>query len=121
MPYEQKKFLGLVLYFCLSHNFFWYGGKFYTQKRGVAKGAKFEPSCTNLFMSEWVDRFIFGRRKSELLFYKRFIDDLLFIWVGSETSVREFTEGLNLNNNNIQLDCHWSKDHVNYLDVTIML
>lgn len=44
----------MVLEYCLSHNYFWYGGDFYTQKRGVVMGAKFVPSLANLFMSEWM-------------------------------------------------------------------
>lgn len=96
----------MALEFCLSHNYFWFAGRFCTQKRGVAMGAKFSPSLANLFMSEWEDRHIYGQQRSELLFYKRFIDD-------------PFILGF-LTNNNIKLDCHWSREH-NYLDVTVML
>lgn len=47
-------------------------------------GAKFLSSLANLFMSEWVDKSVFGIKRDERLFYKRLSDDLFFIWVGTE-------------------------------------
>lgn len=68
LPFIQNKVLGIALDYCLSHNYFWYSGKCYTQVRGVAMGAKFAPLLANLFMSIWEDQFIYGQRKRELLF-----------------------------------------------------
>lgn len=82
-------------------------------------GAKFTPSIGNLFMSEWEDRVVFSRRKAVLLFYRRFIDDLFFICVGNEESLKSFADDLNHNENNISLQLDWSAHHVNYLDVTV--
>lgn len=110
----------MALDFCLSHNYFWYDGKFYTQKRGVALGAKFALSLANLFMTEWEDKCIFGKKRRELLFFKHFIDDLFFIWSGMATSLIEFSQELNTNTNNIKLEFCWSDEQINYLDVNIM-
>lgn len=121
LPRLQKKFLGIALDYCLSHNYFWYAGRFFTQKRGVAMGAKSAPSLANLFISEWEDRDNYAKQRSELLFYKRFIDNVFLIWVGTETSLVQFVEDLNQNNNIIKLACHWSSEQINYLDVTVMM
>lgn len=40
IPQAQKVFLRNALKFCLCHNYFWFGSNFYTQKNGVAVGAK---------------------------------------------------------------------------------
>lgn len=69
-------------------------------------GAKFAPSLTNLFMSKWEVTFIYAQRRSELMFYKRYIDDLILVWVGSEQSLIEFMNCLNANENHIKLDYH---------------
>lgn len=90
IPYEQKVFLRQALDFCLSHNYFWYDHKFYSQIRGVAMGARFAPSIANLFMGEWMDKCVFANKKEGLLFYRRFIDNLFFIWEGDECSLHKF-------------------------------
>lgn len=111
IPHEQKVFLGQGLDFCLSHNYFWYSQGFYSQKRGVAMGAKFAPSIAKLFMAEWEDKSIFANRNEHLLFYRRYIDDLFFIWEGDERSLHNFLRILNLNKNNIKLEYEFSREH----------
>lgn len=54
-------------------------------------------------------------------FFRRYIDDLFFIWVGTEESLKNFMNFLNYNPNNIKLDYHYSKEQVNYLDVTVLI
>lgn len=39
LPFIQKKFLGMALDYCLSHNYFWYSGQYYTQTKSVTMGA----------------------------------------------------------------------------------
>lgn len=120
LPFIQKKFLRMVSDFCLTHNYFWYAGKFDNQRRGVAMGAKFGRSLANLFMSEWEDKWIFGNRRKKIIFYQRYIDDLFFIWQGSKSSLIEFSNWLNTNTNNIKLEFCWNNEHIIFLDVTVM-
>lgn len=123
IPHAQKGFLGkalfLFLYFCISHNYFWYHGQFYSQQVGVAMDAKFAPSLANLFMTEWEDRHVFNRYRPQMKFYRRFIDDLLIIWAGSREFALEFIFHLNHSSNNIKLDYQLSDHSVNFFDVTI--
>lgn len=79
LSHNQKAFLQNALDFYLGHNYFWYNGDFYSQKRSVAMGAKFAPSIANLFMGEWEDKTIFSIKRDQLLLYRRYIDDLFFI------------------------------------------
>lgn len=52
LPNIQKQFIMELLSFATSHNFFWFNGQFYLQKKGVAMGAKFAPSLANSFMAK---------------------------------------------------------------------
>lgn len=103
----------MALDYCLSHNYFCYVGKYFTQVKGVAMDAKFAPSLANLFMSVWEDKFIYGQERKELLFHKRFIDDLFFIWVGTESSLTTFVNELNKNMNSIKLESKRSRETIN--------
>lgn len=82
-------------------------------------GAKFAPSLANLFMAEWEDKFVFSQGRDSLLFYKRFIDDLFFVWEGTESSLHAFMCELNSNKNNIKLDYTYSKERIHFLDVNV--
>ena len=84
-------------------------------------GAKFAPSLANLFMGEWEDHFIYGAQRTELIMYRRYIDDLFFIWSGPESSLEMFSAELNSNRNNIRLEFNWSRCSIHYLDVEVML
>lgn len=119
IPHNQKIFMRNALDFCLSHNYFWYNGKFYSQKRGVVMGAKFAPSIASLFMGEWEDKTIFFVKREELLLYRRYIDDLFFIWAGSTLSLQCFLKELNANTNNIRLTSEYSKYDIHFLDVNV--
>lgn len=77
IPPLQKAFLKDVLRFCLTHTYFWYGGRFYLQCTDVDMGAKIAP---NLFKAECEEM----NRKPKLLFYKRFIDGLFMTWAETE-------------------------------------
>ncbi|PIO25998.1 hypothetical protein AB205_0190500, partial [Aquarana catesbeiana] len=119
IPHVQKVFVGHALDFCMTHNYFWYDGHFFSQKVGGAMGAKYAPSLANLFLAEWEDRWVFNPKPAQLRFYHRFIDDLLLIWEGSRESAIDFISFLNNNSNNIRLDHVISDTSVNFLDVTL--
>ncbi|OCT55832.1 hypothetical protein XELAEV_18003247mg [Xenopus laevis] len=54
-----------------------------------------------------------------LLKWKRYIDDCIFIWQGSEESLSIFLKQLNVNNFNINFTSDISKKSVNFLDLVI--
>lgn len=90
-----------------------------TQRVGVAMGEKFAPNIANLFMALWEDRHIFNTHRSILLFYHRYIDDLILIWVSPKHTVEEFLSYLNQDNNNIKCYFQVSDTSIHFLDVTI--
>lgn len=68
-------------------------------------GTRFAPSYANLFMGLFESRFIQNKHRwsSNIILYKRYIDDLIFLWDGSEVEFKEFTNYLNQNHYGITL------------------
>ena len=76
--------------FVLKFNSFIFNGLYYLQEWGTAIGTKVKPTYPNIFM---------GKLESQLLTYwkgrppswwKRFIDDILCLFVGTEDELLDF-------------------------------
>ncbi|CAH2321250.1 Hypothetical predicted protein, partial [Pelobates cultripes] len=52
---------------------------------------------------------------------QRYIDDLFFIWKGSEDCLNSFISHLNSNNKGIILTCEYSTNSINFLDLNIFI
>uniref|UniRef100_A0A8C5Q3U3 Reverse transcriptase domain-containing protein n=1 Tax=Leptobrachium leishanense TaxID=445787 RepID=A0A8C5Q3U3_9ANUR len=115
---EQSDFILKGIKLILENNFFNFNDTFYIQKEGTAMGTKFAPCFANLYMSyyekSWREKW-----KENIVIYRRYIDDLLIIWKGEEDSLKEFLNCINTNDWNIDLDSHYSKTQVNFLDLTV--
>ncbi|OCT74329.1 hypothetical protein XELAEV_18033295mg [Xenopus laevis] len=57
--------------------------------------------------------------KSNLATWRCYIDDCIIIWRGSEGSLKEFIEGLNINNFNLKFTYDYSRESVNFLELNI--
>ncbi|MEE6524668.1 hypothetical protein FKM82_024255 [Ascaphus truei] len=83
----QSKFILNAIHFLLTHNYFMFDGVFYLQTRGTAMGTSFALSDANLILGWWDSVHVFGDRnpyRHFITFYRRYIDDLIFIWNGDE-------------------------------------
>ena len=73
-------FLIILLQFILTMNIFQFGRKFFIQLIGIAMGTRSAPTIANIFMAA-IDKRIgksgFINGESLILFFKRFIDDIL--------------------------------------------
>lgn len=119
LPCKQRKYLIRCLDLCLKNNYFWYEGKYYHQNTGVAMGAKFAPSVTNIFMAKWEEESIYRKPPKELSLYKRYIDDIIILWCGEKDTLSQYLEELNQNDRNIHLSWNISEEEVTYLDLVI--
>lgn len=82
-------------------------------------GAKFASSMANLFMAKWEEDVVYHESRSELVLWKRYIDDILLLWDGSLESHNEFITGLNTNNRGILLTQEASSVEIHFLDLRI--
>uniref|UniRef100_A0A8C5R686 Reverse transcriptase domain-containing protein n=1 Tax=Leptobrachium leishanense TaxID=445787 RepID=A0A8C5R686_9ANUR len=119
---EQRSFIIDSVKFILDHNYFKFEEDYYIQLKGTAMGTKFAPSYANLYMAGWENRFMCGSRgwaRENVLAYRRYIDDLFFVWRGGEDSLRIFLEELDNTEWGIKLTNHWSPEMIHFLDLEI--
>lgn len=83
-------------------------------------GAKFVPSMANLFMAKWEEHVIYRQPRPELVFWKRYTDDIL-LWDGSVESLNIFRDTLNNNDRGISLQHEYSKTEIHFLDLRIIV
>ncbi|KAJ1100564.1 hypothetical protein NDU88_005646 [Pleurodeles waltl] len=101
----------------LFNNYFDFNGKMYHQIKGVSMGAACAPSVANLYVGAFEDKIIYNEMApfyENVRAWSRFIDDVFFIWKGSEDQLLEFYSWLNLCDSNlrftIKYDHHLSGD-----------
>ena len=65
-------------------------------------GTPFAVTTANAFMY-YLEKDVVTQHSSHLLLYKRFIDDIFFIWKGPKENLLEFLSCLNSKNDRIRL------------------
>ena len=104
----------------LTSNNLSFNGEHYLQIRGTAIGTKMAPSYANVFMGGLETR-LFEQAPVKPVFWRRFIDDVFFIWTDREESLKEFLALMNSFHDTIKFTFSWSDSQVNFLDVNVML
>lgn len=96
---RQAAFILEATNFCLTHNYFDFNGDFYLQTKGTAMGANFAPSYANLAMGYWEKNFIIQNNPhcANIVFFGRYIDDIIIIWDGPVDLVSLFVQHCNSN------------------------
>ncbi|CAJ0944436.1 unnamed protein product [Ranitomeya imitator] len=120
---QLDKFLMKLLEYALLHNYFVFKDRFYLQRRGVAMGAAFTPSYANLFMGLWEHEYIQNMDHTlmgSVILWMRFIDDILFVWQGSQTELDTFLQYLN-DTSRVSPFPHMIQDSINFLGLDIMI
>lgn len=84
-------------------------------------GTSFAPSYSNLFRGQFESHFIQNQNplSNNIKLYKRYIDNLFFIWDGSETEFEHLTTYLNKNDYGIILSGKISSNSIEYLDILL--
>ncbi|CAJ0946809.1 unnamed protein product, partial [Ranitomeya imitator] len=107
--------------FILQHNYFVYEDQHYLQTWGTAMGTRFAPSYANIYVAKWEESYIIseGRLHPGLVTWRRFIDDILFIWDGPRSDLDRFIAGLNSNQYGLEFTPNISTTSINFLDLNI--
>ena len=90
------------------------------QIQGTARGTKFSPPYSILFMAELEEEISRGVELKPYLWWW-YIDDIFFIWEHGEEKLKEFIDVLNKKHPTIKFTAEWSKTQINFLDVTVYL
>ncbi|XP_069495705.1 uncharacterized protein [Ambystoma mexicanum] len=120
---DHVSMLKQFLQFVLGNNMFIFNDQFYLQVRGVAMGAKFAPSLANLFMSFYEETHILNQVQfvSNIVMWRRYIDDIFLIWKGSEDSFTTFLGHANTNRFGIRLIGLLNSCEIDFLDLHIFV
>ena len=107
------------LFLILTLNNFVFNGINYLQTKGCAMGTKCAPSYANIFMGTFEERHIYPRILHKTRIFLRYIDDLFFIWRGTENKLQTVLEEINEVHPTIKFDYETSKTEIHFLDITI--
>ena len=99
----------------LKFNIFEFDSQLWQQLIGTAMGTRAAPNVADIFMS-FIDQEIIKRAQSyavdgvsPLVFYKRFLDDILMIWLGSHHHLHSFVQDINKINPSIKFSLEHTK------------
>uniref|UniRef100_A0A8C5PKA4 Helix-turn-helix domain-containing protein n=1 Tax=Leptobrachium leishanense TaxID=445787 RepID=A0A8C5PKA4_9ANUR len=121
---DHMQFILESVRFILNNNYFKFEEDFYIQRKGTAMGTKFAPSYANLYMAAWETGLVYGSHswaQGRVHAYRRYIDDVFFVWRGGEDQLRSFLASLDSPEWGIKLDNCWSLKEVNFLDLNIYI
>ena len=97
-----SEFISKLMELILKYNIFRFDKNLYQQKIGTAMGTKPAPSYANIYLAKRIDNEIeqighkYGQNgKSALLTFKRYLDDLFFVFNGSTKDLHRFFQEMN--------------------------
>ena len=83
-------------------------------------GTKVAPVYANLFLGKFEEENILNTNDSKnIIFYKRFLDDIFLLWKGDLTKLKRFLNHLNTLHPTIKFTYEYSRNHIDFLDTTI--
>ena len=103
----------------LTLNNFIFNAINYLQTLGCAMGTKCSASYANIYMGWFEETYIYTRILEKTRIFLRYIDDIFFIWKGTENELKIFFEEINQVHPTIKFDHNHSKSEINFLDLTI--
>ncbi|CAJ0948100.1 unnamed protein product [Ranitomeya imitator] len=119
---EARKFILQLLKLVLTNNYFLFGDDFYLQRRGVAMGANMAPAYANIVMGVLEEDFVYvSHHFGNVSAWWRYIDDVFLIWTGSESSLTEFHNFLNIVDDTIKFTLVYSNTNIQFLDVNVKI
>ena len=87
--------------FATKQTHFLFNGDVFDQIDGVAMGSPLAPILANLFMSNLEEKFLNSMEGNEVLFYKRYVDDI-FCCFETEAQANNFLEYISQQHPNIK-------------------
>ena len=112
--------IGILLETILKHNNLSFIDKHFVQLVGTAMGTKVAPPCANLFMDRHEetirDTFIWA-----IPFWKRFIDDIFLIFLGTISQLQSLQDFMNHLHPTIKFTFQHFTQQISFLDMTVLI
>ena len=116
-----------VLYLVEVHVFILFGGINYIQRFGAAMGLIFAPPFACIFMGWLETKMLNGFKGTLPELWRRYIDDIFFLWRGNKEQLLHFISYLNNFHPTITFKCvegehfNFETRSVDFLDTTIFI
>ena len=121
-PPLHTSYIKQMMVFILKHNYFTFNGRFYQQIQGTAMGSPFAPNYANIFMTTIEQHILHNAPMGRTpMFWKRFIDDIIFIWPHTLEDLQNFIQYTNTVHKTIKFEANYSNTNIHFLDTTINL
>lgn len=120
--HPPNTFILELMKWILNNNVFVFQENMFRQKRGTAMGATFAPNYACLFLGLWEEKFIWGPSniyRDNIIFYGRYIDDLVFFYNGDQQSLKDMHQYLNSTSDSVELSLDYSQSEIHFLDLKI--
>ncbi len=120
-------FIMKVLSVVLSRNVFEFLGKLFIQLFGVAMGSRVAPTYACIFMGWLEKKMLLDWTGLKPILWKRYIDDIFFIWYGTKSELLDFVTFLNSYHPTIKFKCNefehfnFQTRSVDFLDLSISI
>lgn len=95
-------------------------GRFFLQRRGTAMGTPFAVVYATIFMI-MLETPVVVAHSCDLLVYRRFIDDIFLIWLGTRASLIDFISELRRQDPLISFTFEISTSSIDFMDITVAL
>ncbi|XP_063062121.1 uncharacterized protein LOC134454972 [Engraulis encrasicolus] len=89
---------------------------------GTSMGSKMAPSFASLYCCLFEQQHIWDECNPHLQHitnWKRYIDDVFFIWQGTESQLKTFHEYINSRNTHLRFTMEYSKHQMSFLDILV--
>ena len=117
---NHAAFIVRVLQWLLENNYLEYGGRFYRQRHGTAMGTPAAPPYAIIFMGYLEQKKLWPRWPlAKPVIYKRYIDDIFFVWQHSLAALRQFVRLFNSIYPEIKVTGQYSLTRIEFLDLVI--
>ena len=103
------KVISTFLLLILTLNNFVFNEINYLQTNGASMGTKCAPTYAAIFKGLFEETHILSRIKGHILLYARYIDDIFFVWRGSEEELEKLLDTINTLHPSIKFDYECSK------------
>jgi predicted GIY-YIG superfamily endonuclease len=119
---ERKELLTL-LRLVLKQNYFCFNNEYYLQTEGLAMGSPLSGILAEIFLNDFENKFIWAeanRYKSKLIFFYRYVDDIVILYDGNPRQVTLFNNFINSIHPKLKFTLEFEQDNrLNFLDLTL--
>jgi hypothetical protein len=122
-PQLAKEF-SLLLELCVNQNYFLFNNNFYKQTDGLAMGSPLSPILADIFMDNLESQLFNSNLPilQNILYWYRYVDDIICCWTGSDRQLDCFLNLLNAQHQKISFTMEIeSNKSLNFLDLNISI